>query len=155
MALKPKRKIEGTIDFVEVKADLNEEVKRRAAKKELTEQEIETIIDGMCGGKTLKQCCELAQRDYVNVHKRILASDSLKLLYAHARSAYTQYRVQQMHDIAADKEIDPQRARLMVDCIKWEASKVIPKEYGDKIDHDVKHSGQISMTISQEDAGIL
>lgn len=114
-----------------------EEREQKPAKRELTEQVIESIIDGMCGGKTLKQCCELAQWDYVNVHKRILASDSLKLLYAHARAAYTQYRVQQMHDIAADKEIDPQRARLMVDCIKWEASKVIPKEYGDKIDHTI------------------
>lgn len=44
------------------------------------------------------------------------------------------------------------RNRLRVDARKWIASKLKPKKYGDKIDHEVK--GNISITFNSEDADI-
>lgn len=114
--------------------------KQEKAKKVvsvLQESDIETIIGRMSEGVTLKKSCEISGNGYTNIIRRINESDKLKELYACAREAYTHYRVQEMHDIAADPLIEPQRARLMVDCIKWEASKVIPKQYGDKVDHTI------------------
>jgi len=54
-----------------------------------------------------------------------------------------------MHDIAKDEAIDVQRARLMVDCIKWEAARVLPKEFGDKIqqEHTGANGGAISYAL--------
>lgn len=114
----------------------------------LPEVDIEAIIERISSGSTLKKSCELSGVDYVNVVKRIHASESLKQLYACAREGYTHYRVQEMHDIAADKDIDPQRARLMVDCIKWEAARVIPKQYGDKIEQTIQNPDGSPITIA-------
>lgn len=47
------------------------------------------------------------------------------------------------------------KAKEIAHHYRWRASKIAPKEYGDKIELDNKHSGQISMVITQEDAGIL
>lgn len=44
------------------------------------------------------------------------------------------------------------RNRLRVDARKWVASKLKPKKYGDKVDHEVK--GNINITFNSEDADI-
>jgi len=38
------------------------------------------------------------------------------------------------------------RNKLQVDTRKWALSKLNPKKYGDKVDHDIKHSGNIVIT---------
>ena len=95
----------------------------------------EQIIAGLARigeGLTLKQSCKLAKFDYVNVVRRIGQSNDLKQLHSRAREEYVRTRVQDMHDIAKNPKIDPQRARVMIDVIKWEAARVIPKEFGDR-----------------------
>ena len=42
-----------------------------------------------------------------------------------------------MHDIAKNGKIDPVRARLMIDVIKWESARVLPKEFGDRVQQEV------------------
>ena len=42
-------------------------------------------------------------------------------------------RVEAMYDIAKDENIDLGRAKLRIDVIKWEASKLISHTYGDKL----------------------
>lgn len=42
------------------------------------------------------------------------------------------------------------RSRLRVDTLKWKLAKVLPKKYGDKIDHNV--SGGVSITVSKTDS---
>jgi len=108
-----------------------------ATSKAITPAEIEEIIGRVAGGMTLFQSCKKAKVDYVNVNKRINADQELKRLYAHAREEYSRTRVQQMDDIAKNKSIDPQRARLMCDNIKWEVTRVLPKEFGDRVQQDV------------------
>jgi hypothetical protein len=64
--------------------------------------------------------------------------------YPEFREAYTRARIEQQHlyveqimEIAADKSIDPDRARIMIDARKWIAGKVAPRIYGDKISTEV------------------
>ncbi|MGL4574239.1 MAG: hypothetical protein ACRCV9_05560, partial [Burkholderiaceae bacterium] len=52
--------------------------------------------------------------------------------YARARERFCEANVEQIHDIAVN-EPDVQRARLMIDAIKWEASKVLQGTYGDRV----------------------
>lgn len=108
-----------------------------ATSNVVTDEEIEVIIGRVAGGMTLLQSCKKSKRDYININKRINASQQLKQFYAHTREEYGRTRVQQMDDIARDKSIDPQRARLMCDNIKWEAARVLPKEYGDRVQQEV------------------
>ena len=44
----------------------------------------------------------------------------------------------------AKTEPDVARARLIVDTMKWTASKLKPKKYGDKVTQDVNHSGDVT-----------
>jgi len=55
--------------------------------------------------------------------------------------------------IADNEDEDPKRSRLRVDTRKWILSKVLPKAYGDKIEHN--HQGAINLNIDSELASTL
>lgn len=54
--------------------------------------------------------------------------------YARAKEEQAETYEEMMLSTARSEE-DVQRARLIVDTMKWTASKLKPKQYGDKIDH--------------------
>lgn len=76
--------------------------------------------------------------------------------YIRAKQTGIELRVSEAHRIAASAGVgitDPAlanvaiaRARLEVDLVKWEASKLVPKLYGDKLQHE--HSGNLSVTVA-------
>lgn len=105
-----------------------------SAGPHLSEECIASVIEKMGGGLTLKDACGEAGIDYPNVVRRISDSENLKQLHTRAREDYAHFKVQQMHTIASDEGIDVKRARLMCDNIKWEAARVLPKVYGDKLE---------------------
>lgn len=110
---------------------------RTAGAVALTDADIITIIERLADGLTLKQSCKKSKRSYANVMKRIGENPDLKRLHAGAREEYVRSRVQDMHDIAKNPKIEPARARLMMDAIKWEAARVLPKEFGDRVQQEV------------------
>lgn len=110
---------------------------RTAGATELTDADIEEIIGRLCDGLTLKQSCKKSKRGYSNVVRRIGENPDLKKLHAHAREEYIRSRVNDMHDIAKNPKIDPKRARVMIDVIKWESARVLPKEFGDRVQQEV------------------
>ncbi len=109
-------------------------------------ESIKQALEMMAEGNTLKHCCVDLKLNYMAAWKAIHNSDELAELYARAREAYAHSKVQQIHDVAVD-EPDVQRARLICDNIKWEACKVLPKVYGDKVQQE--HSGQVTLTHEQ------
>ena len=64
-----------------------------------------------------------------------------------ARQASVDADVDRMDDVARD-ELDVQRARLLVDVIKWRASKIHSQVYGDKV--DVTIDQRVSVTSARE-----
>ena len=76
--------------------------------------------------------------------------------YVRAKQTGIELRVSEAHRIAATAGVgitDPAlanvavaRARLEVDLVKWEASKLVPKLYGDKLQHE--HSGSLSVVVA-------
>lgn len=44
-----------------------------------------------------------------------------------------------------DKMLDPASARVIIDTLKWKASKYYPKMFGDKIDANLNHEGKIQI----------
>lgn len=111
----------------------------------INSESIKQALEMMAEGNTLKHCCAELELNYMAVWKTIHADDELLELYARAREAYAHSKVQQIHDVALS-EPDVQRARLICDNIKWEACKVLPKVYGDKV--ETKHSGDIGLTVN-------
>ena len=84
--------------------------------------------------------------------------DEFSEQYARAREAQAEIRADEIVDIAdddsndftADKDGKPvansehiQRSRLRVDARKWIAAKLLPKRYGDKIQHTGDGGGPI------------
>lgn len=124
-----------------------------SAAPNLSEEQVADVLVRMGDGPlTLKAACKASGLSYGNVRRRIAASDPLKALYAEAREDYAQSRVETMYEIA-EEEKDVVRARLKIDVIKWEVSKVSPKVYGDKLDLDVK--GTMSVKLDTGDGGVL
>lgn len=103
----------------------------------VTDEQIVEILDRLPDGLTLKQSCKKSKLAYFNVVRRIGANHDLKYLHAQAREEYARTRAQDIHDIAANPRIDPATKRIMIDAIKWEVARVLPKEFGDRVQQDV------------------
>ena len=80
-------------------------------------------------------------------------SDLLDML-ARAREEYAESIVCEMREIAETVE-DVGRAKLLCDNIKWEASRMAPKKYGDRITHggdpDAPINHQVGITVTFHD----
>lgn len=119
--------------------------------REISDEQIEKVLEDMGeSGLSLKSACTAAGIAYPAVRQRIYSNERLSSLYSLSREEYLIHRVQELNRIVAE-EPDVSRARLMCDNIKWEAARVMPKKYGDKI--EVEHGGEIAnMTDEQIDA---
>lgn len=106
--------------------------------EELTQTLIQKTIDGTY---TLMDACVEAKVEYIKVWKTIQKSAESKEMYACARQDYARNRVQEAYRIGRD-EPDTNRARILIDLIKWETSKVLPREFGDKMQVSGDPDGQ-------------
>lgn len=77
-------------------------------------------------------------------------SEDLKERYARAKSDQSELLVDEMLEIADDKEREPNCRRVSIDTRKWIASKLKPKKFGDKLELD--HKGGIKIVaVTSED----
>ena len=51
-------------------------------------------------------------------------------------------------------DMDPQRAKVAMDGLKWAAERMAPKQYGPKV-QGTGQGGAISIVISDDDAGLV
>lgn len=104
----------------------------------MNEDVFNSILDDIFNGLSLRAASADKDVDprlfynYMNDDKKRVQQ------YACACEARAELKVSDIHEIA-DVEEDVQRARLKIDVIKWEASKLKPKKYGDTTKHE--HSG--------------
>ncbi len=117
----------------------------------LSEDAIADVVSKMAEGLSLKQSCEEAGIGYANAVKRIAESEMLTKVHAHAREAYVAHRVDAMHDIAV-QEPDVQRAKLRTDLIKWEAARILPKQWGERTALEVTTTNKVDLTREELEA---
>lgn len=92
------------------------------------------------------------------VYRWLADKPEFRELYARAREDQADTLADEIIDIAdqkdgeADTPDSVNRARLRVDARKWIASKLKPKRYGDKIDHE--HTGGLTVKLEQSDSGL-
>jgi hypothetical protein len=98
------------------------------------------------GESLMKICGDEGMPDRVTVYRWLQRHDAFRNEYARAREAMMDYYADLIRDIAFDDSGDffiedgrtvadharVQRARLKVDALKWIASKLAPRQYGDK-----------------------
>ena len=110
------------------------------------------LVDEICErislGETLRSLC-------LDNHMpdRITVLRWLKK-YPEFRNQYTQARLDQA-DTFAEEIIDigrtagdAQLGRLQMDALKWASSKIAPKKYGDKVEHEVTGSSKLNLTFT-------
>lgn len=101
------------------------------------EQVIEAI-QRLANGTPLVKVCQEMGIPRSTLYYVINTDNALLDMLARAREEYAEARVCEMQEIAETVE-DVGRARLMCDNIKWEAARMAPKKYGDKIQNE--HTG--------------
>lgn len=75
-----------------------------------------------------------------------LDAEGLGDMHARAREEYAEARVAEMQNIAETVE-DVSRAKLLCDNIKWEAARVSPKKYGDRIENRLADADGNALTV--------
>lgn len=86
-----------------------------------------TKLDGMPGASTVFQWLS-KNNDFAD-------------RYAHARTAQADAKFEQISEISEQVlrgEIDPHAGRVAIDAYKWQAGKLRPQVYGDRIEHVVR-----------------
>lgn len=93
------------------------------------------ICELISEGRSLRMICEGEGFPHRSTVQRWLATnEAFRAQYAHAREQQAEYYAEKIVDdalVATDAAI----GRLRMDALKWAASKLAPKKYGDKIAH--------------------
>lgn len=134
------------------------------AKPTIYTSELATqICDEMIGGKSLYKICAMeGMPAYRTIMNWRASNDEFRKMYLVAQQERAEAYIEEIIDIAddssgdytADKDGDLhfdaehyQRSRLKVDTRKWIASKMIPRLYGDKVEHTGPEGGPLQVTI--------
>jgi len=97
---------------------------------ELAEEMCELIADG----RSLREITVVdGMPDLRTIRRWLRDNESFRLQYVRAKEEQAETYEEMMLSTARNEE-DVNRARLIVDTMKWTAAKLKPKKYGDKID---------------------
>ena len=107
--------------------------------KERTPTEVETLFNQACqllsSGLTTRQACKQLGIDPSTLWRYATASDARRDSYAHARDMQARALADETLEVAdAATNEGAQVAKLRVDTRKWMASKLLPREFGERLD---------------------
>lgn len=109
------------------------------------------LASAICGrlseGESLVRICEDgAMPARRTVLKWMTTDPNFSTSIARAREEQAEHLAEEIVTIA-DTCTDPHKARLQIDARKWYASKFAPKKYGEKLDLNATHTGEIKVVI--------
>lgn len=107
---------------------------------EFTQEVADLICDKIAAGQSLRTICVAVGADFDGIpHERTVYRwledhADFRQQYARAREAQADGEFDEARQIASAATTETvQVARLQIDTIKWRASKLAPKKYGDKV----------------------
>ena len=115
------------------------------------QRQFKRICQRIAKGESLVAICEEESMPGYSTVMRWLQEDEtggVRDMYALAREGQADHNVDTMLAVARTED-DVQRARLIVDTMKWSAAHLKPNRYGDKL--DVKHSGNLTIGIKRNE----
>lgn len=118
---------------------------KRAAPVEMTEEVVDRICEEIAIGRSVIEICETedwapAERTF---HRWRIRSEEVSLKYARAKESQQHSRLDEIYrtiDACPADGAEVQKMRLKVEMMKWEASKLAPKTFGDKSTIDLNVS---------------
>lgn len=96
------------------------------------------ICDRLAKGQSLRKICGADRGDFLpgqnTVFKWLDENEAFAKQYARARELQADAKFDEAGEIAENATTENvQVARLQIDTIKWQTSKLAPKKYGDKL----------------------
>jgi len=118
----------------------------------------DAILERIASGESLTAiCADEEMPSHVSVFRWLAdpEREDFRKRYACAREAQGETKFDQVGDtalMALRGQVDPQAAKVFIDAIKWQAAKLAPKKYGDKVTQEVtgKDGGAIETTLRVE-----
>jgi hypothetical protein len=109
----------------------------------------ERVVAEIQTGRSLRQVCgDEGMPDFRTVQRWIVSDGQFAVKYARARMAQADVlfdRMEAVEEAVSAGTMDSHAARVVLDSMRWRASKLAPKVYGDRLDVSVSDS-RISIT---------
>jgi hypothetical protein len=109
----------------------------------------ERLVAELQTGRSLRQVCgDDGMPDFRTVQRWIVADAAFAVKYARARMAQADTlfdRMEAVEEAVTAGTMDSHAARVVLDSMRWRASKLAPKVYGDRLDVSVSDA-RISIT---------
>ena len=123
--------------------------RRRDAPKLYSKKIVKKICDFVVEGKSTNEICKMkGMPNRVTLGKWLRKYPEFARQYLEAKQIQTYFNVDDIREIAeeCDETSGPavQKAKLRVDVLKWEATKMVPKIYGDKASLDIRDNNEVS-----------
>ena len=107
-----------------------------------------TICMEIMAGKSLRTICSMEGMPSTStVYAWLGQYQEFSDMYARAREVQADVLADEILEIA-DSDLDPNRARVMIDARKWLAGKLRPKKYGDRVELDHKVEGGQGLVVN-------
>ena len=120
-----------------------------------TDEIADRVCEAIAAGGALYLICERPDMPGEStVYQWLAAKPDFAEKYARARERQQDRRVDEIIEIA-DKDDDPNRARVRIDARKWAASKLAPKKYGDRVTNEVVGEGGGPVIVSTVERKIV
>ena len=107
------------------------------------------VVDAIQTGRSLRQVCsDDGMPDFRTVQRWIVADGQFAVKYTRARVAQADTlfdRMEAVEEAVTAGTMDSHAARVVLDSMRWRASKLAPKVYGDRLDVQVSDT-RISIT---------
>jgi hypothetical protein len=112
-------------------------------------QMVDTLLEQIEAGKSMREVCRTdGMPDHGTIIRWMRDDPALATKYARARMAQADVlvgRMEAVEEAVSAGTMDSHAARVVLDSMRWRASKLAPKVYGDRLDVSVTDT-RISIT---------
>lgn len=123
--------------------------------KEIAVTNAPAVIQLVAQGKTLASALASFNMLPQRFHEIISKERELAAAYARAQELRADLLADEVLEIADNANLDPQRARNMIDARRWRAKTLNPKTYGERIDLNVTQTIDVLGTLTQARSRLL
>lgn len=125
-----------------------------SAKYKLSQSQMDYAVELACEGHTLTYIAEKLGITMSTLHKAKQHSPHFQNIFDAARAEGMHVTVDRLDNIHEEYE-DVQRARLASENIRWKASKINSRVYGDKLDISMEHKVDIGGALKAARSRVL
>ena len=117
----------------------------------LTHEQRTIVLETLESGSSLRAAAERASIGSESTIRRLVQKDNhFAAQYTRARDSGLDALADQVIAIADDQSLDPNARRVMMDARRWYLSKLAPKRYGDRIEHNVNVTHDVRLVPTEE-----